>query len=64
MTWATYDLSALPAASIIIVTDEVGVSTEVPVQDDMLELVDVGTYQVRSQSPFPNIDFDVEVIVP
>jgi len=64
MTRSSYDLSTLPAGSMIVVTDEVGVSTEVPAQVDMLELVDVGTYQVRSRSPFPWVDFDVEVIVP
>ena len=64
MLSATYDLSTLPAGSVIVVTDEVGVSTEVPAQADMLELIDPGTYRVRSISPFPWIDFDVEVVVP
>ncbi len=63
MTGSSYDLSTLPTGSVIV-TDEVGVSTEVPAQDDMLELIDPGTYQVRSHSPFPAIDFDVEVIAP
>ena len=64
MTGVIYDLSTLPVGSAIIVTDEVDVSTEVPAQYDMLELTDPGTYRVSSQSPFPAIDFDVEVIVP
>ena len=64
MTGASYDLSTLPTGSMIVVTDEVGVSTEVPAQADMLELTDAGSYRVRSISPFPWIDFDVEVVVP
>ena len=64
MAGSTYDLSRLPTGSVFVITDEVGVSTEVPAQDDLLELVDPGIYRVRSRSPFPWIDFDVEVIVP
>lgn len=64
MRGASYDLSTLPIGSMIVVTDEVGVSTNVPAQDDTLELTDAGVYQVRSQSPFPAIDFDGEMIVP
>ncbi|MFT7596616.1 MAG: hypothetical protein ACI8R4_003952, partial [Paracoccaceae bacterium] len=64
MASGTYDLSVLAAGASLVVTDEVGVSTEVPTQADTLELTDPGSWRVRSISPFPWIDFDVEVIVP
>lgn len=64
METGTYDLSALARGAKLVVTDPVGVSTEVPAQEDKLELTDSGTWRVRSISPFPWIDFDVEVIVP
>jgi hypothetical protein len=64
MASGTYDLSGLAEGARLVVTDEVGVSTEVPAQADTLELTDSGTWRVRSVSPFPWIDFDVEVIVP
>jgi hypothetical protein len=58
-----YDLSLLPEGTVLVVTDEVGVSTEVPAQDERLVLTDPGTYRVRSVSPFPWIDFAAEVTV-
>lgn len=64
MTGATYDLSQLPAGGKIVVTDEEGATTDVPAQADTLELTDAGAYGVRSECPFPAIDFDTEVIVP
>ena len=64
MLSASYDLSLLAEGARLVVTDEVGVSTEVPAQEDTLELTDAGSYRVRSISPFPWIDFDVKVTVP
>lgn len=63
MTAFTYDLATLPSGAKLVVTDVEGVSTDVPAQIDTLELIDGGTYQVKSVSPFPYIDFEVEVIV-
>jgi hypothetical protein len=64
MASGIYDLSVLAEGARLVVTDEVGVSTELPAQADMLELVDAGTWRVRSVSPFPWVDFEAEVIVP
>lgn len=58
-----YDLSILPAGTILHVTDEEGVTTEVPAQTDILELVDAGTWRIRSEAPFPYVDFDTTITV-
>lgn len=63
MAGAIYDLSSLPAGAKLVVTDPVGVVTEVPAQEDTLELIDAGAWRVRSVSPFPHVDFDVEVLI-
>lgn len=63
MTEATYDLSELPAGSSLIVTDPLGVETVIESQEDTLELMDVGVWKVRSDAPFPWINFDVEITV-
>ncbi len=63
MTGATYDLNQLSAGGVLTVTDEEDVVTEIPAQDDTLELTDPGLYQVRSVSLFPYIDFEAEIIV-
>jgi len=62
MTGPTYDLTHLP--DHLVVTDPEGVETIVSAQPDMLRLIGPGAYRVRSVSPFPWIDFDVEVIAP
>ena len=63
MTLATYDLNLLPGSSALTITDPEGVLTEVPAQDDTLELIDAGTYRIKSFTPFPYIDFNTEVTV-
>jgi len=61
---STYDLNLLPVGATLTITDENGFETVIPAQDDTLELTDAGAYKVHSDSPFPHIDFNVEVIVP
>lgn len=63
MVGASYDLSGLPAGAKLLVTDPVGVVTEIPVQEDTLELIGEGAWRVKSVSPFPHVDFDVEVLI-
>ncbi|MBY6138519.1 hypothetical protein KUV26_03645 [Leisingera daeponensis] len=60
---SVYDLSQLPVGAKLTVTDEEGYSTVLSAQQDILELVDAGSYRLRSVSPFPYLDFDVEVTV-
>lgn len=63
MVGATYDLSLLPAGSSLVITDPVGVETVIEAQVDTLELIDPGSWKVRSDAPFPWINFDTEVTV-
>lgn len=60
---STYDLSGLPEDAVLHVTDEEGFETVLPAQNDVLHLMDAGTYRLRSESPFPYLDFNVEVAV-
>jgi hypothetical protein len=63
MDGPTYELSDLLEGAKLVVTDEEGFASEVLAQSDTLEIIEAGLYQVRSESPFPWIDFDIEVIV-
>lgn len=62
-TGAGFDLSNLPEGGVLIVTDPVGFETRIPAADDVLELTDPGTYRIRSDCPWPWINFDQEVAV-
>lgn len=62
-TGAEYDLSQLPAGAELHVTDEEGFTTVIAAQNDTLQLTEAGTYRMYSVSPFPYLDFDVEVTV-
>lgn len=63
MQGATYDLAQLPSGANLVVIDPVGFSTDVAAQDDTLELTDPGEYRVRSDCPFPYVNFEEVVTV-
>jgi len=63
MTGPTYDLNDLPAGGRLEVTDPYDFKTEIPAQDQTLNLNEAATYRVKSVCPFPYINFDEEIEV-
>lgn len=58
-----YDLTALPANTVVIVTDEGGAQTEITDLSDALTLVGPETYRVDIKPPAPYVKLRVTIEV-
>ena len=61
---ASYDLTALPAGTVLTITDESGTDHEITDLTDTLILEGPETFQVKVIPPFPHISIRTTIEVP